>query len=119
MMKRDMDLIRAVLIEVEKLPYDGGFHDISVHGYSGEEITYHVRLANEAGLIEAINLTTVDGICWRPLRLTYEGHEFLDAARSDTVWEKAKKMLLSATGVITIEGLKAALPQIVRKLLGA
>lgn len=53
-MKRDMDLIRAILIEVEKLPFDAGFHDISVSGYSEEEIAYHVRLAHEAGLIEAV-----------------------------------------------------------------
>lgn len=117
-MKRDMDLIRAILIEVEKLPLDPGFHDVSVPGYTEEEITYHVQLADEAGLIEAIDLSSNEGVCWKPKRLTYQGHEFLDAARSDTVWDKAKKMVLSATGTITLEGLKAALPQIVRKLVG-
>lgn len=115
-MKRDMDLIRGVLIEVEKLPFDSGFHDISVQGYTDEEITYHVRLAHEAGLIEAIDLTTMDGVCWKPKRLTYEGHEFLDAARSNTVWNKAKETLLSTSGTITLEALKALLPQIVRML---
>lgn len=117
-MKRDMDLIRAILIEVEKLPLDPAFHDISVPGYTQAEITDHVQLADEAGLIEAVNLSSHDGVCWKPKRLTYEGHRFLDAARSDTVWEKAKKTLLSATGTITLEGLKAALPQLVRKLVG-
>ena len=117
-MKRDMDLIRAILIEVEKLPPDLGFHDISVQGHTEEEVTFHVRLADEAGLIEAEDLSSHDGVCWKPKRLTYEGHEFLDAARSDTVWEKAKKMLQSATGTITLEGLKAALPEIVRNLVG-
>jgi len=117
-MKRDMDLIRAILIEVEKFPLDPGFHDISIEGHTEEEITYHVQLAHEAGLIEAIDLTSHNGVCWKAKRLTYQGHEFLDAARSDTVWDKAKKMLLSATGTITLEGLKAALPQIVRKLVG-
>lgn len=118
-MKRDMDLIRAILIEVEKLPLDPGFHDISVAGYTEEEITYHVQLADEAGLIEAVNLSSNDGVCWKPKRLTYQGHQFLDAARSDTVWEKAKNTLLSTAGTITLEGLKAALPQIVKKLMGA
>jgi hypothetical protein len=118
LMKRDMDLIREVLIEVEKLPFDSGFHDISVPGYTDEEITYHVRLAHEAGLIEATDLTTMDGVCWKPKRLTYEGHEFLDAARSNTVWNKAKETLLSTSGTITLEALKALLPQIVRMLAG-
>ncbi len=78
-MKRDMDLIRAVLIKVEKLPFDGCFHDITVPRYSGEEISYHVWLAHEAGLIEADNFTSMDGACWKPRQLTYAGHEFLDA----------------------------------------
>lgn len=118
-MKQQMDLIRAILIEVEKLPLDPAFHDISVPGYTEAEITYHVQLADEAGLIEAINLSSHDGVCWKPKRLTYEGHKFLDAARSDPVWEKAKNTLLSTAGTITIEGLKAVLLQIVKKLMGA
>ena len=112
-MKRDMDLVRAVLTEVERLPYDGGFHDISVRGYSEEEITYHVMLADEAGLIEAHDLSSMDGVCWKPKRLTYQGHEFLDSARSDTVWNKAKETLLATTGTLTLEALKVVLPQIV------
>ena len=118
-MKRDMDLIRTILIEVEKLPPEPGFHNVSVPGYTEEEITYHVELAHEAGLIEAVGLTSLDGVCWKPRRLTYQGHQFLDAARSDTVWEKAKNTLLSTAGTITLEGLKAALPEIVKKLMGA
>jgi hypothetical protein len=115
-MKRDMDLIRAVLIEVEKLPYDGRFHDISVQGHSEEEITYHVMLTHEAGLIEAHNLSSHDGVCWKPKRVTYEGHEFLDSARSETVWNKAKEKLLSTSGSITLDALKALLPQIILRL---
>jgi len=115
-MKRDMDLIRAVLIEVEKLPYDGGFHDISVQGHSQEEITYHVILAHDAGLIDACDLSSADGICCKPKRLTYAGHEFLDSARSDTVWNKAKEKLLSTSGTITLEALKVLLPQMIIKL---
>jgi len=42
-------------------------------------------LLHEAGFIEAMDLSTLGGICWKPTRLTYNGHEFLDAARSDTV----------------------------------
>jgi len=113
-----MELIRALLFEVEKLPYDGAFHDISVQGYSENEITYHVLLAYEAGLIDATDLTNTDGVCWKPKRLTYEGHEFLDSARSDTVWSKAKERLLSTSGTITLEALKVLLPQMLIKLAG-
>ena len=114
-MKRDMDLIRAILLEVEKSPSPRGCR-IEIPGRTREELYYNAQLMQEAGLIEAKFLR--NSTEFHVLRLKYAGHEFLDAARSDTVWEKAKKMLLSATGTITLEGLKAALPQIVRKLVG-
>lgn len=114
-MKRDMDLIRAILLEVEKSPSPAGCQ-IEIPGRTREELYYHAQLTQEAGLIEARFLP--NSTVFHVLRLTNPGHKFLAAARSDTVWEKAKKKLLSATGTITLEGLKAALPQIVRKLAG-
>jgi len=56
------------------------------------------------------------GVCWKPKRLTYSGHEFLDAARSDTVWNKAKDMVRKATGTITLEAVKVALPEAVKRM---
>lgn len=44
-------------------------------------------------------------------RLTWEGHEFLDAARNDTTWRKAKDKFLKPAGAWTfsllLEFLKA------------
>lgn len=116
-MKRDMDLVRDILLAVEDLPFDGRFHEIDVDRRSQNEISYHVMLLHKAGLLEAIDLSTHDGVCWRPKTLTYMGHEFIDAARSDNVWSKAKSLLLSTTGTLTIEGLKSALPIVVQRLL--
>jgi hypothetical protein len=59
-------------------------------------------------------LTAVD---WRARRITYAGHEFLDASRSDTVWNKAKEKVLTTTGALTLEGMKVALPLIVKALV--
>ena len=92
-MKRDMDLARAILIEIEKKPYDMDCHDIKIDGYSQDTITYHVMLMNEAGLIEALDLSSNSGSEWKPKRLTWKGHEFLDASRNDTIWNQAKKKI--------------------------
>jgi len=112
-MKLDMELVRAVLLKVEEIPFDGASHDISVDGRSPDEIAYHVMLLHEAGLIEAIDL----GVCWKPVRLTFSGHEFLDAARNDSIWEKARTAVVESTGVLTIEGLRIALPMVVKNLI--
>ena len=116
-MKRDMELVRDLLLKIEQLPFDGAFHDVDVEGRSPDEISYHIMLLHEAGFIEAADLTTLGGVCWKPLRLTYSGHEFLDAARNDTVWTKAKIAVLKSTGVVTLEGLKVALPLVVKSLI--
>lgn len=112
-MKRDMDLVREILLKVEEIPFDGAFHDIAVDGRSPNEVSYHVMLLHEGRFIEAMDL----GVCWKPMRLTYGGHEFLDAARNDTVWEKAKTAVVKSTGVLTLEGLKVALPMVLKSLI--
>ena len=43
------------------------------------------------------------------ISLTWQGHEFLDAARNDTIWRKAKKKVLETTGGLAFDVLKAAL----------
>ena len=104
-MKRDMDLIRALLLKVEEAPY-GALWSGEMPGYTHQQVLYHVELANDAGLIEA-SLLNPDGFLVR--RLTYAGHEFLDAARSDKIWNKAKETVMNNAGTLTLEALKTAL----------
>ena len=90
-MKRDMDLIRAILLEMEQAPS----RDIKIHarGYSPEQIAYHLKLLKQAGLIEAIDQTNFDGLAFIPTSLTWQGHEFLEATRNEGVWQKLKAEL--------------------------
>lgn len=86
------------------------------HNETAEAIRYHAQLADDAGFIEARfmgNNTTEFAV----QRLTYTGHEFLDATRSDTLWAKAKQKMMDSTGVLTVEGLKLALPEVVKAAL--
>jgi hypothetical protein len=50
--------------------------------------------------------------------LTWSGHEFLNAARRSKVWERAKEFALKTTGTLTLEGLKVAIPQVTKLLMG-
>ena len=114
-MKRDMDLIRAILLEVEKSPSLGGCR-IEIPKRSREELYYNAQLAQEAGLIDGRFLP--NSAEFHVLRLTYEGHEFLDAARNDTLWAKAKETVTKNTGTLTLEGLKIALSTLIKHALG-
>lgn len=41
-MKRDMDLAREILFEIEKYSEPNGTVDISIEGHSDIEISYHI-----------------------------------------------------------------------------
>ena len=87
-MKRKLDLIRAILLEVEQHPDPTKPVAISAPGYAPGQIAYHVRLLHEAGYIDAVDLSTMDELAWLVKSLTWKGHEFLDATRTATVWQQ-------------------------------
>jgi DNA-binding transcriptional ArsR family regulator len=114
-MKRDMDLIREILYEIEKSQKFTSWIDIEIEEYSQEEIEYHVALLNDAGLILAIPPKS-RGFGWKPKRLTWEGHEFLEAARDDKRWMKAKD-IMETTGGFVYEIVKPLLIELAKESL--
>ena len=117
-MKRDMDLAREILFAIEENDDEPGTMEIELPGRSALYVSYHVTLLAEAGLIEAENTTSMDQYEYLPTRLTWAGHEFLDAVRDDTVWKRAKSETLAKTGQLTFEVIKATLMGIARQGLG-
>ena len=118
-MKRDMDLARDILFAIEKDEGDPlGWIDLELPGRSEKEVAYHVMLLEEAGLVEALDLSSKDGFEYKPKRLTWEGHEFLDAARNDTLWERAKAEALRQTGGVSFDVLKELLLHLAKQALG-
>jgi len=92
-MKRDMELVIKILKEVEEKDSIEPFNlRMSDEGYDDDLVMYHLILMSEAGLIETFELTTLGGSNVMVKRLTWDGHEFLDAARNDSVMSKAKEI---------------------------
>jgi len=101
-MKRDMDLIRKILLKLEEFLTDDDIEKIQLDGYSPEQIIYHVFLLEEAGLIRAKILFgsgTTAPVDYVIFGLTWAGHDFLDACREEGRWEKAKDVFRQAGGV--------------------
>jgi hypothetical protein len=89
-MCRDMDLIRQILLtaETNENKIDAKF--------TNEEIGYHAWLLKDAEFLDAIiardrrnqpNGCVLQGLTW-------QGHEFLDAMRDDTLWNRAKEKFI-------------------------
>lgn len=99
-MKLEPDLVRAILIAYEELPFMGG-KDIQVEGYSKEDLIYHQELLEEAGFIKAkINRYDNGGGSVYACRLTYKGHEFLNASRDEGRWKTVKDALNKSGGFV-------------------
>jgi hypothetical protein len=91
-MKRDMELIRQVLLQVEEKSTGPvrTIDDLEVEGYNHDQIVYHVWLLTQAGLLHAKDFSSMSGVDWRPVCLTWQGTELLDSIRDQEVWGKTK-----------------------------
>ena len=107
-MKRDMDLARRILLDVEecKEAVGGSPIHIECEGHSEEEVSYHVKLLEQAGLLDIVEHSDSNGMMCIPTRLTWAGHEFLDATRKDSLWQKVKSVALEKTGGLGFEVIK-------------
>jgi hypothetical protein len=114
-MKRDIDLIKLLLREVE-----GEEPKPDLSGYSQEQILYHYELMEEAGLVVAhFERGAAGQIIYAGVeRLTNLGHDFLDASRSDTVWAKFKQAVAKVGGSISIPVAVELMKQLVKTELG-
>lgn len=117
-MKRDMDLARDILATIEAADSERQLQQVAIEGRSRAEISYHVKLLHEAGLIEATDLSSPDQLHWLPGHLTWAGHEFLDLTRRDNLWERAKTKMLKETGGLSLDLLRAVLLDLARRNLG-
>ena len=74
-------------------------------------------LLNEAGLLDAIDASSMKGINWIPRRLTWQGHEFLESARDNATWNK-EKGIMSKTDGFVFEVAKPLLISMLKQQLG-
>lgn len=91
-MKRDMELIRKILFKIEDTVDNVGKTNLQIEGYTKDQVAYHCSILYEGGYIHACKIQYVSNeiYSFSVGRLTWEGHEFLDKIREDTIWIKTK-----------------------------
>ena len=113
-MKRDMDLIRRITLATDELPPGKWLEEIE--GVDPMVFAGHATWMEEAGLIKATITEYLDGgAAVAVKRLTWDGCEFADSIRSDTVWNKAKESVIKPASSFTFgilrDWLKAEIQQ--------
>jgi DNA-binding transcriptional ArsR family regulator len=126
-MKRDMDLVRKILLESEESESPDIPKNLSVEGYTQEQIKYHLKLLRDADLITTVQYvplfeskpeSALNVKVAVPSRLTWQGHEFLDAVRNENVWNKTKEIVKEKGGSLTFGVIKDLAIQIARQMVG-
>ena len=96
-MKRNMGVIRDILLAVES---DRDPNEIP--GHDAETLRYHQALVVEANLVNGTVDDTVSNTTNIPsmvfLRnLTWQGHEFIDSVREESIWNTIKSEFRDAS----------------------
>ena len=119
-MKRDFDLIRRILMQVQNTPAGEYCNELTYPDeYDLATISEHVRLLIDEGLVNGKmieSFASIPEFCITGL--TWKGHDFIDAAKDNALWEKAKKTILTTTASITFDLLLLWLKTEIKAKLG-
>ncbi len=107
-MKRDFELIRKLLLDIEG-------EEVDLSPFTEDQILYHKALLLEAGLAEGPkphypsqkSSEIPDLVIIK--KLTWEGHDFIGAIRNEEHWKKAKEWIKEAGKILTLETIKEAI----------
>ena len=111
-MKRDLELVRKILLEVEEWPTEGGDRTFASLNCPEDQVTYNVFQAIQAGLLRGEVIEHSEGMDCFVSGLTPCGHDFLDNAKNKYIWDE---VMTDAEK----RGIKNASLDIIRDLLNA
>lgn len=103
-MKRDMDLVRELLLRLENWQMEMGDvfvispedQGLAVPGYDSAQIEYHLSLLRSAGMIECPGSQPMLGITFSGL--TWNGHDLIDSIGDPEIWKATKEGARKAGG---------------------
>ncbi len=104
-MKRDMDLVRSILREAELCDDSYGINSPAIEGYNEAQIAYHLGLLVDGGFIGVSQISGgfQEEELYVGITLTWKGHDFLDATKDDSLWQKAKDTFLKPGVSFTLD----------------
>lgn len=120
-MKRDMDLVRRILIEAQKADQHIDIESLVCDKHPLPVMAYHVELMAVHGLLDAkVDKSWGGGSTGGTIEgLTWDGCDYLDAIRDDRVWSRTKKVVREAVGDTTLSTIKQAASMVAVQLIKA
>lgn len=108
-MRRDMDLIREILNTVADASNPVNAQTFVDDTHDLNTIIYHIDLIRQADLAQVAEVKAMGGqIVHADIGpLTWEGNDFLDAVRDDTIWATVKKRIATTVSSVSFDVIKA------------
>lgn len=119
-MKRDMDLVRHVLVTVEDADSQVEYGELVTTAWDMQMVAYHVEIMYQYGLLDATAIKEANGGVTRGFvnGLTWAGQDYLDAIRNDAVWERTKRIVRDTLGSTTMDIIKKVAVSVALGMLG-
>jgi hypothetical protein len=103
-MKRNLDLIRQMMLSLEQdSRFNGRSHRhlsaseaAPIPGFNDDVLAYNLMMIIDEKWLDADY--GMNSGKFRVTRLTADGHDFIDSTRSPDVWDKAKSIAATAGG---------------------
>ena len=108
-MKRDFELIREILLAIEEQHTGVAIYGFKVEGYDLTTVAYHCKLLEEVGFISAYKASYADNAIYNIAvgGLTWEGNDYLDKVRDNTLWKKTKDTIKKKGLPLLIDTIKS------------
>lgn len=115
-----MGLLRKILFLAEQKTVPLSVDEVSLEGYDRDMISYHFYLAGDALLVrlaEEVNPKQKGLIRPYILAINWIGHEFIDSARDELVWEKAMRRMAKVSGSMPFDELMRLLKNLIHEII--
>lgn len=118
-MQRNWEVVRAILVALESQPEaDGQITPDRFPPHAPEVVSYHIHLLAQAGLVAAEDFSTnTTPFYFVASRLTWAGHELLDAIRREAAWSRIKKTARDKGLDLSFEAIKQLAAHGLKQLL--
>jgi len=114
--KFDPDIARTILLDIESIPPGTFSSGITIEGQDIAAVDRHLEILIDEGFVQGVVTPGNGGF---PMHngffisdLTYKGHQFLESARNDASWNKAKETLREKGVGMTISFIQDVLVKI-------
>ncbi|WP_302297028.1 DUF2513 domain-containing protein [Mitsuokella multacida] len=120
-MKRDLDLIRSILLQIEGM--DSGSKRATVDSFLAlcddrDLLAWHIKMLIDAGFIEAIDISDKLGTNYIISCMTFSGCDYLDAIRSESIWQETRAKLQQFGGQVSLDVVKQLASALIKQQLG-